>query len=77
MQADASPMQDDFAYYINDGVYGAFNNIMFDHVPGEHGKTFDGYRPLASLYSKMSNKMHLTINILLSGLTHCNMAHQI
>jgi ornithine decarboxylase len=24
--------QDDFAYYINDGVYGAFNNIMFDHA---------------------------------------------
>jgi diaminopimelate decarboxylase len=58
--ADASPMQDDFAYYINDGVYGAFNNIMFDHATvrprvlrGEHGKTFavtddDGYRMLES-----------------------------
>jgi diaminopimelate decarboxylase len=30
--ADSTPMQDDFAYYINDGVYGAFNNIMFDHA---------------------------------------------
>ena len=30
--ADATPLQDDFAYYINDGVYGAFNNIMFDHA---------------------------------------------
>jgi ornithine decarboxylase len=25
-------LQDDYAYYINDGVYGAFNNIMFDHA---------------------------------------------
>jgi len=34
MQAvcDSAPLQDDYAYYINDGVYGAFNNIMFDHA---------------------------------------------
>lgn len=25
-------LQDDFAYYINDGVYGAFNNLLFDHA---------------------------------------------
>jgi ornithine decarboxylase len=30
--ADSNPLQDDFAYYINDGVYGAFNNLMFDHA---------------------------------------------
>jgi ornithine decarboxylase len=30
--ADSVPMQDDFAYYVNDGVYGAFNNLMFDHA---------------------------------------------
>jgi ornithine decarboxylase len=30
--ADSAPLQDDFAYYVNDGVYGAFNNIMFDHA---------------------------------------------
>mmetsp|Transcript_10438 Transcript_10438/g.25622 ORF Transcript_10438/g.25622 Transcript_10438/m.25622 type:complete len:834 (-) Transcript_10438:475-2976(-) len=31
--ADSSqPLQDDFAYYINDGVYGAFNNLLFDHA---------------------------------------------
>eukprot|EP00529_Nitzschia_sp_RCC80_P014652 CAMPEP_0113458968 /NCGR_PEP_ID=MMETSP0014_2-20120614/10198_1 /TAXON_ID=2857 /ORGANISM="Nitzschia sp." /LENGTH=722 /DNA_ID=CAMNT_0000350513 /DNA_START=281 /DNA_END=2452 /DNA_ORIENTATION=- /assembly_acc=CAM_ASM_000159 len=30
--ADASAVQDDFAVYINDGVYGAMNNIMFDHA---------------------------------------------
>ena len=30
--ADSSPLLDDYAYYINDGVYGAFNNIMFDHA---------------------------------------------
>jgi len=29
--ADCAPYQDDFAYYVNDGVYGAFNNLMFDH----------------------------------------------
>jgi len=30
--ADSTPaLQDDYAYYVNDGVYGAFNNIMFDH----------------------------------------------
>jgi len=28
----AQPVQDDFAYYINDGVYGAFNNLLFDHA---------------------------------------------
>eukprot|EP00579_Thalassiosira_antarctica_P002225 CAMPEP_0201871018 /NCGR_PEP_ID=MMETSP0902-20130614/4014_1 /ASSEMBLY_ACC=CAM_ASM_000551 /TAXON_ID=420261 /ORGANISM="Thalassiosira antarctica, Strain CCMP982" /LENGTH=778 /DNA_ID=CAMNT_0048396853 /DNA_START=147 /DNA_END=2483 /DNA_ORIENTATION=+ len=28
----AQPLQDDFAYYINDGVYGAFNNLLFDHA---------------------------------------------
>ena len=27
-----SPLHDDYAYYINDGVYGAFNSIMFDHA---------------------------------------------
>jgi diaminopimelate decarboxylase len=30
--ADVAPLQDDYAYYINDGTYGAFNNIMFDHA---------------------------------------------
>ena len=30
--ADSAPLQDDYSYYINDGVYGAFNNIMFDHA---------------------------------------------
>jgi Pyridoxal-dependent decarboxylase, C-terminal sheet domain len=30
--ADSAPLQDDYAYYINDGVYGAFNNLMFDHA---------------------------------------------
>ena len=30
--ADAAPLQDDYAYYINDGVYGGFNSIMFDHA---------------------------------------------
>lgn len=30
--ADSAPLQDDYAYYISDGVYGAFNNIMFDHA---------------------------------------------
>lgn len=30
--ADSSDLQDDYAYYINDGVYGAFNNLMFDHA---------------------------------------------
>ena len=30
--ADSAPYQDHFAYYTNDGVYGAFNNLMFDHA---------------------------------------------
>jgi ornithine decarboxylase len=30
--ASIMPGSDDFAYYINDGVYGAFNCIMFDHA---------------------------------------------
>jgi len=29
---DTAELQDDYAYYINDGVYGAFNNLMFDHA---------------------------------------------
>merc|ERR1712107_158885 len=32
LQAVADSLQDDYAYYINDGVYGAFNNLMFDHA---------------------------------------------
>jgi diaminopimelate decarboxylase len=67
--ADASPMQDDYAYYINDGVYGAFNNIMFDHATvrprvlrGDHGKTFavtddEGYRKLESNVSDSNDEM--------------------
>lgn len=58
--ADSGGMQDDYAYYINDGVYGAFNNVMFDHATvrprvlrGDGGKIFavtddDGYRLLES-----------------------------
>lgn len=30
--ADSTSYQDDYAYYVNDGVYGAFNNLMFDHA---------------------------------------------
>jgi hypothetical protein len=30
--ADATANFDDFSYYVTDGVYGAFNNIMFDHA---------------------------------------------
>jgi hypothetical protein len=32
LQTIVDSLQDDYAYYINDGVYGAFNNIMFDHA---------------------------------------------
>jgi len=27
-----TPRMDDFLYYVNDGVYGSFNNLMFDHA---------------------------------------------
>lgn len=30
--ADSGPLQDDIAYTINNSVYSAFNNIMFDHA---------------------------------------------
>jgi diaminopimelate decarboxylase len=30
--ADATTNLDDFSYYVTDGVYGGFNNIMFDHA---------------------------------------------
>eukprot|EP00957_Ditylum_brightwellii_P043804 3321840-Ditylum_brightwellii.AAC.1 len=30
--ADSASLQDDFSYYINAGVYGAFNNIMLGHA---------------------------------------------
>lgn len=29
---DSTKDKDDFAYYINDGVYSAFNNLMYDHA---------------------------------------------
>lgn len=32
LQAVAESLQDYYAYYVNDGVYGAFNNLMFDHA---------------------------------------------
>jgi hypothetical protein len=32
LQTIVDSLEDDYAYYINDGVYGAFNNIMFDHA---------------------------------------------
>jgi diaminopimelate decarboxylase len=30
--AASANVQDDYSYYLNDGVYGAFNNLMFDHA---------------------------------------------
>ena len=30
--ADTAPRQDDYAYYVNDGCYGGFNNLIFDHA---------------------------------------------
>jgi len=30
-ERSAAPRMDDFLYYVNDGVYGSFNNLMFDH----------------------------------------------
>ena len=30
--ADTAPCQDDYAYYVNDGCYGGFNNLIFDHA---------------------------------------------
>jgi hypothetical protein len=30
--ADSPALKDDYSYYINDGVYGAFNNVIFDHA---------------------------------------------
>ena len=39
------PLQDDFAYYINDGVYGAFNNLLFDHATVRPRKLRDALSP--------------------------------
>mmetsp|Transcript_23323 Transcript_23323/g.34432 ORF Transcript_23323/g.34432 Transcript_23323/m.34432 type:complete len:719 (+) Transcript_23323:316-2472(+) len=30
--ADSAPCQDDFSYYVNDGCYGAMNNLIYDHA---------------------------------------------
>jgi len=30
--ADSDPLQDNYAYYINEGCYGGFNNLVFDHA---------------------------------------------
>ncbi|KAL7535247.1 hypothetical protein ACHAWF_005112 [Thalassiosira exigua] len=38
-------LQDDYAYYINDGVYGAFNNLLFDHATVRPRKLRDALRP--------------------------------
>eukprot|EP01092_Planopodium_desertum_P016033 TRINITY_DN879_c0_g1_i1.p1 TRINITY_DN879_c0_g1~~TRINITY_DN879_c0_g1_i1.p1 ORF type:complete len:475 (+),score=98.32 TRINITY_DN879_c0_g1_i1:210-1634(+) len=32
LKTSESAAQDRFLYYVNDGVYGSFNNIMFDHA---------------------------------------------
>ncbi|KAL9189890.1 hypothetical protein ACHAXT_009565 [Thalassiosira profunda] len=41
----AQPLQDDYAYYINDGVYGAFNNLLFDHATVRPRKLRDALSP--------------------------------
>lgn len=46
--ADSAPLQDDFALYINDGVYGAFNNIMFDHATVRPRVLREGNKVVAS-----------------------------
>jgi len=30
--ADSAPCEDDYAYYVNEGCYGGFNNLIFDHA---------------------------------------------
>ena len=30
--SDTAPCCDDYAYYVNSGCYGGFNNPIFDHV---------------------------------------------
>ena len=45
----AQPLQDDFAYYINDGVYGAFNNLLFDHATVRPRKLRDAISPCHSV----------------------------
>jgi len=43
-----TPRMDDFLYYVNDGVYGSFNNLMFDHQTATpkalHERTDEKYR---------------------------------
>lgn len=46
--ADAAAQKRRFLYYINDGVYGSFNNIMFDHAVPE---PIPAYRFLADKVS--------------------------
>ncbi|CAB9516488.1 Antizyme inhibitor 1 [Seminavis robusta] len=62
--ADSAPLQDDYAYYVNDGVYGAFNNLMFDHATigdwlyfqnmGSYtmaaASSFNGFEPTEKMY---------------------------
>ena len=45
----AQPLQDDYAYYINDGVYGAFNNLLFDHATVRPRKLRDAISPNHSI----------------------------
>ena len=30
--ADSAPCEDDYAYYVNEGCYGGFNNLVYDHA---------------------------------------------
>lgn len=58
--ADSAALADDYSYYINDGVYGAFNNVIFDHATvrirvlrGDGGKfatkkTKDGFQMITT-----------------------------
>ncbi|KAG2394061.1 hypothetical protein C9374_003825 [Naegleria lovaniensis] len=32
VDVDSLPLLDDFHYYIDDGIYGSFNNVVYDHV---------------------------------------------
>ena len=41
----AQPLRDDFAYYINNGIYGAFNNILSDHSTVRPRKLWDAISP--------------------------------
>lgn len=65
--------QKKFLYYINDGVYGSFNCLMFDHAKANPIPAWKLWNNKLSLDSINTNKSHNTINTKMTQSMYINM----